>query len=79
MLFSEDELIAILKKSLPKTDYRSLETVAKQIINRSEHWEEADLNEHIHNDAEKRILEDICKRKTSSSKPPKNIRLFFEK
>lgn len=78
MIFSEEEIITILKKSLPKANYKDLEVVAKSIIDHSEHWQEADLNEHIHDDVEMQVLHDICQRRSNSTKPPKQIRLFFK-
>ena len=78
MVFSEEEVIAILKKSLPKADYKDLERVARSIAGQTGSWQEVDLNEHIHDEVETRVLHDICKRKANNNKTPKDIRLFFK-
>lgn len=77
MMFSQEELISILKKSLPDKNYNDLSGIAQSIIGEGEHWQEVDLNEHIHDDLELSMLHDICKRE-SSGKKPNNIRLFFK-
>ena len=77
MIFSEKEIITMLKKSLPKTDYKTMENVAKSLISEPQQWQEIDLNEHIHDEVETKILLDICKRKTNN-RPPKGIRLFYK-
>ncbi len=78
MLFSEQEIVAILKKNLPKTDYKDLANVASSIVSKAEHWQEVDLDEHVRDELETKVLHDICKRK-SDGETPKDIRLFFRK
>ena len=78
MILSEEEVLTILKKSLPKTNYKDLEDVARSIAGKAEHWQEVDLDEHIHDEVETKTLHDICQRKSNNSNPPKKIRLFFK-
>lgn len=77
MILSENEIITILKKELPKADYRQLASIATSITDHAKHWQEVDLNEHIHDDVEKDFLHEICKRE-SNSKPFKGIKLFYK-
>ena len=78
MVFSEGEIVAILKKALPKADYKDLGNIAQSILSEGEHWQEVDLNEHIHDEVETKMLHDICQRKSGNNRPPKNVRLFFK-
>ncbi len=79
MIFSEAEIMSILKKSLPQKNYKDLKAVADTIISDAKHWQEADLNEHIHDDLERKVLYDICHRESNDNKQPKKMRLFFKK
>ena len=78
MIFSEEDIIGILKKSLPNANYKDLESVAKSIVNTSDQWQEADLDEHIHDEVKKQLLHDICKQTSNNKKPPQDMRLFFK-
>lgn len=75
-MLSESEIIAILKKSLPKSDSKSLESAAHSIVKEGAHWQEADLDEHIHDELESQVLHKICERQ--SQKKPGWIKLFFK-
>lgn len=77
MFLSEEEITAILKKALPKADYKDLGNIARMIVREGEQWQEVDLNEHIHDELEMQLLHDICKRK-NNNRPPQNIRLYFK-
>lgn len=76
MLFSEEEVLAILKKNLPDKSSGELEGVARSIMEATEHWQEADLHEKLH-DEEVELLNQICKKK-NPEKEPKEFRLFFK-
>ena len=78
MILSEEEVITILKKALPKSNCKDLEGVARSITNESKNWQEVDLNEHIHDEVETKVLHDICQRRSNNDRPPKNVRLFFK-
>ena len=58
--------------------YKDLEGVARSITNESKNWQEVDLNEHIHDEVETKVLHDICQRKSNNNRTPKNVRLFFK-
>ncbi len=58
MAFSEEEIITVLKKGLPKAQYKDLENIAKSILDESERWQEEDLNRRIHDEIQTRILKE---------------------
>lgn len=76
-MLSDEELILILKKALPKSNYQDLKDVVKSIRNETKNWQEADLHQHIHDEVETQILHDICQRSNGGRKP-KLMRLFFK-
>ncbi len=78
MIFSEEEILAILKKELPEVNGKNLEDVAGSIIRSGKHWQEVDLDEHVHDDVKMQVLHDLCK-PTNNNEPPKDVRLFFKK
>ena len=78
MILSEEEIVAILKKSLPSTNYKDLGHIARSITTETKNWQEVDLNEHIHDEVETKVLHDICQRRSNNDRPPKNVRLFFK-
>ena len=78
MIFSNEEVFLILKKALPNADVKELDNIAQSIKEEGEHWQEADLNEHIHDELETKVLEEICRRESNQNNSPKAMRLFFK-
>ena len=56
MFLSEEEVIAILKKSLPKSSYKDLEEVAKSIVNKAQDNAQEFLGEDAHDEMKKKFL-----------------------
>lgn len=77
MIFNEDELITILKKHLPQTPAKDLESVARSILEESQHWQEVDLYQHLHDDVEEDLLQRICRRHAEDVSP-KKVRMFYK-
>ena len=55
-MISEEEVLAILIKSLPGTGYKDLERITRSIMVEAEDWQKADLIERIHDEIELKIL-----------------------
>ena len=78
MLLSENEIVAILKKSLPQTDPKDLGEIAGKNTAQAQKWQEVDLKEHLHDEAESQMLHSLCQRKSNTQMKPKKVRLFFK-
>lgn len=79
MIFSEEEIFLILKKALPNVSSKELTNIVQSVRKEGEHWQEADLSEHIHDELEEKVLHDICRREANNEETPGKMRLFFKK
>lgn len=77
MLFSGDELFAILKRHLPKEDNKKIANITDPILDTAKHWQEVEIHEKMHEKVETRFLHDICNQHAQNQKK-KKIRLFYK-